>query len=95
MKKPELIKAVMEKLGLEVKKDAERAVDAVFETVFNSMSRGEDVNVSGFGIFKVAKRKERMGRNPATGESIKIAASVKPKFRPAKALKEAVGKLKP
>ena len=81
MKKPELIKAVMEKLGMEVKKDAERAVDAVFDTVFGSMSRGEDVNVAGFGIFKVAKRKERMGRNP--------------KFRAAKALKEAVGKLKP
>ncbi len=95
MKKPELVKAFMAATGIEVKKQAEEYVDGVFDVIFKSMSRGEDVNVAGFGVFKVAARKERMGRNPATGESIKIAASVKPKFRAAKALKEAVLKLKP
>jgi DNA-binding protein HU-beta len=55
-----------------------------------TMSRGEEVAITGFGTFKVAKRAAREGRNPATGEKIHIAASVKPKFRAGKVLKEAV-----
>ena len=54
------------------------------------MSRGEEVAITGFGTFRVAKRAARMGINPKTGEKIHIAASVKPKFRAGKMLKEAV-----
>ncbi len=72
------------------KKQAQLAVDAVFETMTKALSRGEEVAISGFGIFKAMKSAARTGVNPKTGEKIQIKASVKPKFRAAKALKEAV-----
>ena len=90
MKKPELVEAVMKAAGLEVKKQATEAVEAVFDTISKVLSKGEEVAISGFGTFKVAKRAAREGINPRTGEKIQIAASIKPKFRAAKALKEAV-----
>lgn len=90
MNKPDVVEAVMQAAGLEVKKQATTAVEAVFETITKALSRGEEVAISGFGTFKVAKRAARMGVNPKTGEKIQIAASIKPKFRAAKALKEAV-----
>ena len=90
MKKPDLIAAVMQEASIEVKKQATEAVDAVFNTITKSLSRGEEVAIPGFGTFKVAKRAAREGVNPKTGEKIQIAASIKPKFRAAKALKEAV-----
>lgn len=80
----------MSAANIEVKKQATTAVEAVFDTITKAMSRGEEVAVAGFGTFKVAKRAARMGVNPKTGEKIQIAASIKPKFRAAKALKEAV-----
>ncbi|MBI2035250.1 MAG: HU family DNA-binding protein [Candidatus Liptonbacteria bacterium] len=90
MKKPQLVEAVMQAAGIEVKTHATAAVDAVFDTISKSLSRGEEVAVPGFGVFRVAKRAAREGINPKTGEKIHIAASIKPKFRAAKALKEAV-----
>lgn len=90
MKKPELVAAVMEAASMEVKKQATEAVEAVFDTITKALTRGEEVAIPGFGTFKVAKRAARMGVNPKTGEKIQIAASIKPKFRAAKALKEAV-----
>jgi len=72
------------------KKDAEAAVDAVFRAISQSLARGEEVSVHGFGIFEVVDRPERDGRNPQTGEAIKIAASKSPKFKPAKQLKSLV-----
>jgi DNA-binding protein HU-beta len=90
MKKPELVEAVMKVAGLEVKKQATAAVDAVFDTITKSLSKGEEVAMPGFGTFKVVKRAAREGINPRTQEKIQIAASIKPKFRAAKALKEAV-----
>jgi DNA-binding protein HU-beta len=90
MKKPELVEAVMKAAGLEVKKQATAVVEAVFDTIAKSLSKGEEVAISGFGTFRVAKRAAREGINPRTGEKIQIAASIKPKFRAAKALKEAV-----
>jgi DNA-binding protein HU-beta len=90
MKKPGLVEAVMKAAGIEVKKQAQAAVDAVFDTIVKTMSRGEEVAITGFGTFRVARRAARQGRNPATGETIQIAASVKPKFRAGKVLKEAV-----
>ena len=80
----------MKAVGMSTKAEAERAVDAVFDTIVKTMSRGEEVAITGFGTFRIMKRAARMGRNPKTGESIQIKASVKPKFRAGKALKEAV-----
>lgn len=80
----------MKAAGIEVKKQATAAVDAIFDTITKAMSKGEEVAISGFGTFRVAKRAAREGINPRTQEKIQIAASIKPKFRAAKALKEAV-----
>lgn len=80
----------MKAVGIETKKQAEATVDAVFDTITNTMAKGDDVNIAGFGVFKVTKRAARMGINPKTGEKIHIAAKTAPKFRASKALKEAV-----
>jgi len=72
------------------KKDAAHAVDVVFDTIVRNMSAGNDVMINDFGKFKKVDRKARMGRNPFTGETIKIKASKKARFLPAKALKEVV-----
>ena len=72
------------------KKEATHAVDIVFDTITRNMSAGNDVMINDFGKFKKVDRKERMGRNPFTGETIKIKASKKARFLPAKALKEIV-----
>ena len=80
----------MKVAGIEVKKQATAAVEAVFDTITKTLSKGEEVAIAGFGSFKVAKRAARMGINPRTGEKIQIAASTKPKFRAGKVLKEAV-----
>ncbi len=90
MTKDGLVDAVQQAAGLETKAAAQRAVDALFDTIMKTMGRGEDVALSGFGTFRVAKSAARQGRNPKTGETITIAASVKPKFRAGKALKDAV-----
>lgn len=90
MKKDGLVSAVMAAAGLESKKQAVAAVDAVFDTIIKTLGRGEEVAISGFGTFRVAKRAARMGINPKTGEKIQIPASTKPKFRAGKLLKEAV-----
>ncbi len=90
MKKTGLVEAVMSAAGLGTKKQAEQVVEAVFDTIVKTMSKGEEVAITGFGTFKVAKRSARMGVNPKTGEKIQIAASIKPKFRAGKMLKEAV-----
>lgn len=92
MKKDGIVDAVLQAAGLESKKQALTAVDAVFETITKTLGRHEEVAITGFGTFKVAKRAARMGVNPKTGEKIQIAASTKPKFRAGKLLKEAVMK---
>jgi DNA-binding protein HU-beta len=75
---------------VDTKKAAQEAVDCVFSSITQSLKKGEDVTLVGFGSFKVVKRKARKGRNPYTGEEIKIKATKAPKFTPGKALKEAV-----
>ena len=72
------------------KKEAAHAVDIVFDTITRNMSAGNDVMINDFGKFKKVDRKARMGRNPFTGETIKIKASKKARFLPAKALKEII-----
>jgi len=90
MNKVELTEAVMKTAGIEVKKQAASAVDAVFDTIAQTLGRGEEVAIAGFGTFRTTKRAARAGINPRTGEKIQIAASVRPKFKAGKALKEAV-----
>jgi DNA-binding protein HU-beta len=87
--KSELIDQVAERAGLS-KKDAADAVDAMLETIQDALKRGSDVVFSGFGKFSVSQRAAREGRNPATGEKIKIAASRVPKFTAGAGLKKAV-----
>jgi nucleoid DNA-binding protein len=90
MKKTELVDGVLAVAGLCTKKEAEMAVDAVFDTITKALSRGEEVGIAGFGTFKVSKRSARTGINPRTGEKIQIAAKTVPKFAAGKALKDAV-----
>ena len=91
MNKTELIAAVAEKAGL-TKKDAERIVSATFETVTESLKKGDKVSISGFGIFEAKTREARIGRNPRTKEEIKIPATKLPAFKASKTLKDAVAK---
>ena len=89
MNKTELIAAVAEKAGL-TKKDADKAVAACVDVVSEALVQGERVQLVGFGTFEVSERPERDGRNPSTGETIKIAASRMPKFKEGKPLKDKV-----
>ena len=72
------------------KKEAAHAVDIVFDTIVRNLHKGEDVMINDFGKFKKVDRKARMGRNPFTGETIKIKASKKARFLPAKGLKDVI-----
>jgi len=90
MTKPELIDAVAERTGMK-KKDAAVAVDAVLDTITDSLSRSEQVSLVGFGTFDVRARAERTGRNPRTGEQITIPASNACVFRPGRKMREAAG----
>jgi DNA-binding protein HU-beta len=89
MNKTDLVNAVAEKSDLS-KKDATKAVDAVFESVMDSLKNGDKVQLIGFGNFEVRERSARKGRNPQTGEEIEIPASKVPAFKPGKALKDIV-----
>lgn len=90
MKKSDLVEAVLTAAGLETKKQAEAAVDALFETIVKTVGRGEEVAVAGFGTFRLSKRAARTGINPKTGEKIQIPAKSAPKFRAGKVFKDAV-----
>lgn len=72
------------------KADARKMVDSIFATIVGAAGRGEEVSLNGFGKFKVKASPAREGRNPATGETIQIAASKKLTFAPAKAVKDAL-----
>ncbi|MDK2823043.1 MAG: DNA-binding protein HU-beta [Clostridia bacterium] len=91
MNKTELISSVAEKSEL-TKKDAEKAVNALFASIEEALSRGEKVQLVGFGTFEVRDRKARTGRNPQTGEEIQIPAAKVPAFKAGKSLKDAVEK---
>jgi DNA-binding protein HU-beta len=89
MSKKDLIDAVASKCEM-TKDKATVAVDTVLEHIRSAMKNGEEVRIPDFGTFKVAKRKAREGRNPATGKTIQIPASRVPKFTPSKGLKDAL-----
>ena len=89
MNKADFVAAVSELADLS-KADAGRAVDAVIEVVKKALKKGDTVSLVGFGTFVVRKRAARTGRNPQTGDTIKIKASKNPSFKAGKALKDAV-----
>ena len=93
MNKVQMVAAVAEKAGL-TKKDAEKAINAVTEAVKEALVKGDKVQLIGFGTYEVRERAARTGRNPQTGEEIKIAAAKVPAFKAGKALKDTVASAK-
>ncbi len=89
MNKNDLVAQVSEEADIS-KVDSARAVDAVFDTITNSLKSGQEVRLVGFGTFSTAQRKASKGRNPRTGEPIDIPASIQPKFKAGKGLKDAL-----
>ncbi len=89
MNKNEFIDRVADAADMS-KSEATRAVDAVFDSITEALKKGDDVRLVGFGTFSVTERKARDGRNPRTGETIKIPASNQPKFSAGKGLKDAL-----
>ena len=89
MNKNELSDKIAEVAGL-AKGDAIKATDAIFDCITAALKNGEEVRLVGFGTFHVTKRKASEGRNPRTGEKIQIPASMQPKFKAGKGLKDAV-----
>ena len=88
MKKADLVNEVAKVTN--TKKEAAMAVEIFLGIIKNTLKKRDEVFITGFGTFSVVKRKARTGRNPKTGETIRIAAKVLPKFKAARALKEAV-----
>lgn len=93
MNKADLVSAIAESANIS-KASAAQALDGMIEAVTNSLQKGEPVALIGFGTFSVKSRAERNGRNPKTGDPIKIAAAKVPNFKPGKMLKDAVKYLK-
>ena len=89
MNKATMIKAIAEKTGF-TQKDVTAVVDALVDTVVETVASGDTVKIYGLGAFSVAERAERVGRNPQTGETIQIPAFKSPRFKAAKAFKDAV-----
>ena len=89
MTKNQFVSAVAAKTG-KGKSETAEMVDSIFDVITQTMIKGDSVNISGFGVFRVSDRKAREGINPRTGEKIQIAAKKAPKFRAGKTLKEAV-----
>ena len=89
MNKTELIAAVANETEI-TKKDAEKAVKAVFSVISDSLTKGDKIQIIGFGTFKVRQRKAREGRNPRTNQPIQIEASKTPAFKAGKQLKDLV-----
>jgi len=89
MNKTELVEAIAKEAKLN-KTQADAAVKAFTDVVAKELKKGEKVTLIGFGTFEVSKRSARTGRNPQTGETIKIKAAKTPKFKAGKALKDAV-----
>lgn len=93
MNKADLVSAIAESANIS-KVSAAQALDGIIEAVTNSLQKGEPVALIGFGTFSVKSRAERNGRNPKTGDPIKIPAAKVPNFKPGKMLKDAVKSLK-
>ncbi len=94
MNKEEVVSKIVEDASI-TKAAAEKALKSLVETVSETLAKGENLTLVGFGTFSVAQREARKGRNPQTGAEINIAASKVPKFKPGKALKEALQEVSP
>ncbi len=91
MNKGDLVEAIAKGSGL-TKADAGRALDATLDSITKTLKKGDKVTIPGFGTFSITKRAARTGRNPATGETIKIKAKKTPKFKAGAGLSDAVNK---
>ncbi len=89
MNKNDLIQQLSDRTGI-AKNDAAKAVDGVFDLIQDALKAGDEVRLTGFGVFVVATRAGGKGRNPQTGEEITIKPSKQPRFRPGKQLKDAL-----
>ena len=89
MNKNDLIQQLSDRTGL-AKQDATKAVDGVFDTITDALKAGDEVRLTGFGVFQVAHRAGGKGRNPQTGQAIEIKPSKQPRFRAGKQLKDAL-----
>ena len=89
MTKADIVEKIYEKVGLSKKESAD-LVEQVFNLINDTLEDGEKIKIAGFGNFIVKEKADRRGRNPQTGKEIKIAAAKVPKFRPGKALKDAL-----
>ena len=89
MNKAEFVRAIAKKAGITIG-ETEKFVEAYSEVVAETLKDGDKIALIGFGTFEPKERAAREGRNPATGETIQIAASVTPSFKPSKALKDAI-----
>jgi len=91
MTKAEIVEQIYEKIGFSKKESAD-IVEMVFDTMKDTLSKGEKIKISGFGNFVVRQKRSRVGRNPQTGESIEISARTVFTIRPSHVLKEALNK---
>lgn len=91
MNKTEMIEEIASRINL-TKADAARAVNAVLDTIVETVAKGDDVTLPGFGSFKSVQRAAREGKNPKTGEKLQIAATIAPKFSAGATFKNAVAK---
>ena len=87
MNKAQLVEQLASEVNI-TKADCERMIDTMIETIKKTVKKGDDLTLVGFGTFTRSKRKARTGRNPQTGEAIKVPACTVPKFRPGKAFKD-------
>ncbi len=91
MTKADLVEKVASEAEM-TKKDAEQLVEIIFESIIGSLNKGEKIELRGFGSFRVRERNARQGRNPKTGEAVKIPAKRVAYFKPGKELKESINK---
>ena len=91
MIKSELVLKIAEQNPHLYQRDVEKIVNAILDTIADALARGDRVELRGFGAFSVKKRDARTGRNPRTGAQIQIGESTSVRFKPGKALKDAVG----
>ena len=89
MTKDEMVAKVAESTGIK-KVDLHKGLDAIIQTIIETIKTGDKVNITGLGIFKIKDKKARLARNPKTGESVQVPAKRAPKFLPSKHFKEAV-----
>jgi len=89
MQKSDLVEKIADEAGIS-KAAADRAIKSLLDSVTRALKKGDRVSLVGFGTFSVSKRAARTGRNPRTGETIRIKASKAPRFAPGKSLKDAV-----